>query len=175
MKTLLTQTASESAPSKADDSKPPRIALFIGGNDQIEWRIDLVPGLGKRSVLPIHTETFDYVGPLIFPTGRENSDYEYVRNFAIANNRAAIDKADLISAYITETDYLGALGQVAYAIAKGKRVVMAFEPGIDVDEYWHFTLQSAAVYESVRPCCLKDILADEIRKASTPIRRRRVP
>ena len=166
-------------------------ALYLAGKiDRYDFRHDLVPGLrgNLSSGGPIVTSTFSYVGPFFVSEdhtgmhgpnihraiGHEDTYRPITRRNVIANNNTAIRKADLILAFISKGECYGTLCEIGQALALGKRVVMAFAPGIDAADYWLSAMQCAAVYEAVRPCCLKDILADEIMKATAPIRRRAI-
>lgn len=166
-------------------------ALYLAGKiDRYDFRHDLVPGLRGHlwSGGPIVTPTFSYVGPFFVSDdhagmhgpnthgaiGHEVTYPPITRRDVIANNNAAIRKADLIFAYISTGDCYGTLCEIGQALALSKRVVMAFAPRIGAADYWLSAIQCAAVYEAVRPCCLKDILADEIMKATTPISRRAI-
>ncbi|MBE0627761.1 MAG: nucleoside 2-deoxyribosyltransferase [Burkholderiales bacterium] len=192
MKTLPNQTASESAPSKANIITKPQIYLAgkIGKGD---WRHALIPGLRERtwSDGPIITPTYQYVGPffvscdhgcLHYPNshgaiGREDCcESTITQQQVIESNNAVLTKADLVFAYITATDCHGTLCEIGYALALRKRIVVTFAPDIDAADFWFSALQCHAVYHAVRPCCLQTIVADEIRKATTPTRgRRRAP
>lgn len=165
--------------------------IYLGGKiGKNDWRHDLIPGLRERtwSGGPIITPTYQYGGPFFVSCshgclhgpnqhgaiGREDCcESILTRQQVIENNRTAIAKADLILAYITATDCHGTLFELGYASALAKRIIVAFAPGIPAADFWFPALQCHAKHESVRICCLKDILADEIRKATTPTRLRR--
>lgn len=165
------------------------LAGKIGKND---WRHPLIPGLRERtwSNGPIITPAYQYFGPFFVSCshgcqhgpnqhgaiGREDCCESIItRQQTIENNKAAIDKANLIFAYITATDCHGTLFEIGYASSLGKRIIVAFAPEINAADFWFSALQCHAVYHSVRPCCLQTIFADEIRKATAPVRRRRAP
>jgi hypothetical protein len=157
-------------------------ALYLAGKiGKNDWRHHLVPEL--RGHLwedgPIHTNAFSYVGPFFVAcdhgcTHGPNShgainagcdaDQSLTRQAVIANNNAGLDAADLVFAYITATDCYGTLIEIGWALKLRTRVVLAFAPGIPVDDFWYGEEQSASVHTGVRECCLPGLLAAELQK-----------
>lgn len=194
MKNARPQATEASALDKANHTKPALPKLYLAGKiGEDFWRDDLIPNLRGHLWAdgPIYTGTYAYVGPFFVDlghwretepnthgaAGKENSYTQiFTQRQVIENNRAAIARADLVIAYITATDCHGTLFELGYASALGKRIIVTFAPEIDAADFWFSALQCHAVHHAVRTCCLKDILADEIRKATTPTRgRRRAP
>lgn len=157
----------------------PRLYLAgkIGKND---WRHSLVPNLRDRTWNngPIETGSFSYIGPFFVscdhgcghnPSGhgmvQECIEPYYTREDVIRLNMDAIEKSDIVFAYINAPDCYGTIVEIGYAIAKGKRVIMAFAPDIDANEFWFSSMQCATAHHNIRPCCLAEILADEIKKS----------
>ena len=176
--------------AKANPAKPLVPALYLAGKN--DWRRPLIPGLRERtwSDGPIVKPTYQYVGPFFVACshgcahgpnshgvigGEGCFESSMTQRWVISNNKSAIEKADLIFAYINATDCHGTLFEIGYASALGKRIIVAFAPEINAADFWFSALQCHAVYHSVRPCCLQTIFADEIRKATAPVRRRRAP
>ena len=154
------------------------LAGKIGKND---WRHSLVPNLRERTWRdgPIETDSFSYIGPFFVscdhgcshnPEGhgmvQECASRDYTHEDVIKLNTGAIAKADIVFAYITAPECYGTIFEIGVATAKGKRVVMAFAPDINADEFWFSSMQCAAVHHNVRPCCLVEILAAEIKKTN---------
>ena len=179
--------------AKANPAKPLVPALYLAGKiGKNDWRHDLIPNLRGHlwAAGPIVKPTYQYVGPFFVACShgcahRPNShgviggegcfESSMTQRWVISNNNAALAAADLVFAYITATDCHGTLFEIGYASALGKRIIVAFAPEIDAADFWFSALQCHAVYHSVRPCCLQTIFADEIRKATAPVRRRRAP
>lgn len=159
------------------------LAGKIGKND---WRHSLVQKL--RDHLwedgPIKTSDFDYVGPFFvscdhgcrhgnnlhgavaavtsrWHEGRllELCGPELTQRTVVTNNNASLDTADLVFVYITAVDCYGTLIEIGWALAKKKRVVVAFAPGIPVEDFWYGALQADAIHTNVRECCLPALLA----------------
>jgi hypothetical protein len=155
------------------------LAGKIGKND---WRHALVPGLRNHlwSDGPIDCKSFTYCGPFFVscdhgcnhgpnlhgalsgPDFTSCGTNPITRAEVIANNLASLESADLVFVYITATDCHGTMGEIGWAIAKQKRVVMCFAPDIDPSDFWMWANQVHAVHTSVRPCCLHDLLSDAI-------------
>lgn len=192
MKTLPNKTAFESAPSTANNITKPAVYLAgkIGKND---WRKELIPNLPGHLWRdgPIQTPTYSYVGPFFVNCDHECTDgpnthgaasvensreEHFTRAEIVDNNNAALRSANLIFAYISETDAFGTFCEIGYALALGeKRIVLCFALGVAADDFWYAAQQCRAVHISVRPCCLKQILADEISSMMAMPRRRRAP
>lgn len=156
----------------------PRVYLAgkIGKND---WRHRLVPNLRAHVWAdgPIQTEAFSYVGPFFvscdhgcshYPSSHgassvvECGQWQFTHEEIIDNNNAALENADLVFAYITDTDCYGTLIEIGWALQKGIRVVLAFAPNMPIDDFWYGSMQAAAVHREVRPCCLASLFADEL-------------
>jgi hypothetical protein len=167
------------------NTEPTKLYLAgkIGKND---WRHDLVPNLRGHlwSQGPIHAERFSYVGPFFVAcdhgcnhgpnthgaTGGEDScESPLTKLDVIANNNDALSNADLVFASINAPDCYGTLCEIGWALGQGKRVVMAFAPGIDSADFWFSALQCAAVHRDVRPCCLPALIADEVQKTKAAL------
>ncbi len=157
------------------------LAGKIGKND---WRHHLVPDL--RGHLwedgPIQTDAFSYVGPFFVscdhgcrhgPNLRGAVGNECGPNVTqlevIDSNNASLDSADLVFTYITAPDCYGTLIEIGWALKAGTRVVVAFAPGIPVQEFWYGALQSDAIHTDVRECCLAAILATELQKTKARV------
>jgi hypothetical protein len=170
--------------------RAPRVYLAgkIAKND---WRHILVPNLRAHIWAdgPIHTKAFSYVGPFFVSCDHgcnhspgshgasapvECGQRQFTREEIIANNNAAIESADLVFGYITDTDCYGTLIEIGCALSRGIRVVLAFAPNIPQDDFWYASMQTAAVHTEVRLCCLPSLLADELAAwalSVTPIRK----
>ena len=172
--TMQTQTDTTAPTQHAAPSL--YLAGKIGKND---WRHNLVPNLRDRKWKdgPIETDSFLYVGPFFVscdhgcghsPGGhglvQECIEPYYTHDDVIRLNMVAIEEADIVFAYITAPDCHGTIFEIGVAAAKGKRVVMAFAPDIDANDFWFISMQCAAVHHYIRPCCLAEILKDEIQK-----------
>lgn len=157
------------------------LAGKIGKND---WRHGLVPQLRQHTWGdgPITTETFIYVGPFFVncdhgcghaPGAHGMAqgciDLGYTREDVIRLNMAALMKADLIFAFINAPDCHGTIMEIGWAIASGKRVVMAFAPGITADDFWFSSMQCVSVHHNARPCCLADILGREVAQTAAAL------
>ena len=142
--------------AKANPAKPLVPALYLAGKiGKNDWRHPLIPGLRERTWSD---------GPIITPT------YEYVGPFFVACSHGCAHGPN-------SHGVIGGEGcfEIGYASALGKRIIVAFAPEIDAADFWLLALQCHAAYHSVRPCCLQTIFADEIRKATAPVRGRRAP
>lgn len=168
---------------KSEQRSVPTLYLAgkIGKND---WRHVLIPRLrnhtwGNGS---IETDSFFYVGPFFISCDHSCghspgehgmaqgcTDLIYTREEVINLNMAALANTDLVFAYITAPDCHGTIMEIGWAIANGKRVVMAFAPEIIVDDFWFSSMQCASVHHDVRPCCLADILAGEVAQTADAI------
>lgn len=152
------------------------LAGKIGKND---WRHKLVPRLRDHewNSGPIGTNTFNYVGPFFVACDHgcrhgpnlhgavgDECGPNVTQLEVIANNNAGLDAADLVFAYITASDCYGTLIEIGWALKSRKRVVLAFAPGIQAQDFWYATEQADAVYSNVRNCCLPELLATEIQK-----------
>jgi hypothetical protein len=155
------------------------LAGKIGKND---WRNKLVPGLRGHTWEdgPISTPTFTYEGPFFQScdhgclhgpsthgvgagAGTCKEEITYSPADIIRLNDAALQKADLVVAYITAIDCHGTMVEIGRASDQPfTRIVIAFAPGIDSKDFWYSTARAAAVYENVRECCLPGILAREL-------------
>lgn len=165
--------------------KPPRLYLAgkIGKND---WRHKLVPGLREREWKngPIITLNFEYVGPFFKACDHgcfhgsnthgafndegcsASGDVPYSQRDIKDNNNAAMDSADLIFVYINAPDCYGTLVEIGRATAQNfrARIVIAFAPGMPVEDFWYAAIQADEVHENVRECCLPGLIANELRK-----------
>lgn len=165
------------------------LAGKIGKND---WRHPLVPGLRGSlwADAPLKCDTFRYSGPFFVacdhgcahgPSSHGALPDPYLndcitepltRALVIANNLSALAGTDIVFAYITAPDCPGTIGEIGWAVAKGKHIVMCFAPGVDHSDFWFWAHQANAVYTSVRPCCLPDLLqasvADFLAQSSKP-------
>lgn len=154
------------------------LAGKIGKND---WRHNLVPRLRNQTWNdgPIETGSFYYVGPFFISCNhgcghspgehgmaQGCTDLIYTREEVINLNMTALAKAELVFAYITAPDCHGTIMEIGWAIANGKRVVMAFAPGVAADDFWFSSMQCASVHRNIRPCCIADILAREVEHTS---------
>lgn len=155
---------------------------FAGKISKNDWRHALV--LGLRGHLwadgPISADQFIYTGPFFVSCdhgcahganthgavntscGGEQLSDQFTRQEVFANNLQSLNAADLILAYITASDCQGTMGEVGYAIAKGKRVVMCFAPGIDSADFWFWATACHAVHIDVRECCLPVLLGSAL-------------
>lgn len=170
-------TLSQTLPVQCESMVP---AVYLAGKiSKNDWRHTLVPNLRGHLWLggAIRTEYFTYVGPFFvscdhgcghFPGNhgmvQSCTKPHYTRKDVINLNMAALAKADLVFAYITSLDCYGTLGEIAWAIKAGKRVVMLFAPGINYDEFWFWSSQCAATHLMVNQCCLKNHLAEELQQ-----------
>ena len=151
----------------------------IGKND---WRHSLVPQLRERTwdEGPIETASFDYVGPFFVSCdhgcghvpgehgmAQGCTELKHTRQDVINLNMSALAEADLVFAYITADDCFGTLFEIG-AVATEKRVVMAFDPNINPNEFWFSYMQCAAVYFGVQTSRLASIFGDEIRRTLPP-------
>ena len=162
--------------------------LYLAGKiGRYDWRHSLVPNLRAHLWTdgPIVTPTYSYVGPFFVSCdhaclhgpnqhgaiGRGDAcESPFTRQDVISNNNAAIAMADLVFAFISARDAYGTLNEIGYSLGLGKRVVVAFAPAIEPADFWFAALQCAAVYHTVRPCCLEAILSDEIVKSTPRVR-----
>lgn len=153
---------------------------LAGKIDKDDWRHEIVPGLRGHSWNDgaIITDAFTYVAPFFFScdhgcnhapgshgatAGFDHDESPYSPQDVIENNMAALASADLVFAYITAPDCYGTLMEIGWALAKGKRVVLAFPPGFDTREFWYVSGQCAAVHLNVRECCISDLIKAEMR------------
>jgi hypothetical protein len=158
------------------------LAGKIGKND---WRHKLIPGLRDHEwgTGAINTEAFSYVGPFFVSCDHgcrhwpnlhgavgEECGPDLTQRDVIASNNTALDAADLLLAYITAPDCYGTLVEIGWALKGGARVVLAFAPGIPVQDFWYGALQSNAIYTDIRECCLPAILAAELHKTKPLLR-----
>ncbi|MCX7143976.1 MAG: hypothetical protein NT123_23620 [Proteobacteria bacterium] len=161
----------------------PRLYLAgkIGQND---WRHALIPGLRDHSWAdgPLDAVAFEYVGPFFVacdhgcfhgPNGHGMRNGCAPIGFAhkriIRLNLAAIHNADLVFAYITSSDCYGTLFELGWAARGGKRIVIAFAPGIDHLDFWFSAKQVAATHKGVTPEALPALLKVEITKTQTTL------
>lgn len=132
------------------------LAGKIGKND---WRHGLVPGLrGHLSEKgDLLTEHFTYVGPFfvscdhggyhgpgehgVGSTKRESccNELQVKRKEIRRRCLAGIGRTDILLAYITTKDCYGTVGEIEHALTLGKRVIVAFAPGVasnEHDDFW---------------------------------------
>jgi nucleoside 2-deoxyribosyltransferase len=146
-----------------------------------DWRHSLIPALRAHQWItgPLRTKSFAYVGPFFESCnhGCSHGDNTHgVLGFGCSvvmqtqhevfdRNTAAVASADLIFAHITATDCYGTLFEIGMAHALGKRVVLAFAPGMPIADFW-FAACTATVYTNVQPCCLAELLDSEIERTT---------
>lgn len=160
------------------------LAGKIGKND---WRHGLVPGLRNHgwSDGPIDCKTFKYCGPFFVSCdhgcnhgpslhGAVSAPYfsgcgtsPITRDEVIANNLESLESADLVFVYLTATDCHGTMGEIGWAIARQKRVVVCFAPNIDPNDFWFWATQAFAIHTNVRPCCWPSLLQDAVAGLAT--------
>ena len=168
--------------AKANPAKPLVPALYLAGKiGKNDWRHPLIPGLRERtwSDGPIVKPTYQYVGPFFVACshgcahgpnshgvigGEGCFESSMTQRWVISNNKSAIEKADLIFAYINATDCHGTLFEIGYASALGKRIIVAFAPEIDAADFWFSSMQCKRVYNSVARGRLALVLREEINK-----------
>lgn len=174
------------SPKKYSGDPP---TLYLAGKiSKNDWRHTLIPGLREHSWSddPIHTSHFSYVGPFFASCDhgcghnpgshgavQECTEPHYTRRDVVDLNMAALVKANLVFAYINAPDCYGTVMEIGWAIANGKRVVMAFAPDLNDDDFWFLSMQVAVVHRQVNPCDLADLLADEIRQTTAALGRGR--
>ena len=156
--------------------------IYLAGKiDKNDWRHRLVPGLRGHlwSDGPIDAVGFQYTGPFFVAcdhgcnhqpsshgatAGYALDESTFTRSDVIRNNNAAIDAADLIFAYISSTDCYGTLVELGGVLRSQKRVVIAFAPGIPVDDFWYASHQTKNVHINVNEPRLQGLLNQEIHK-----------
>lgn len=155
---------------------------FAGKIGKSDWRHKLIPEI--RGHLwgqgPLATGRFQYTGPFFVSCDHgcshgesthgaignthcnESVTRQLTQKTVVAKNLRSLDASDLIFAYITATDCYGTQGEIGYAIAKGKRVVMCFAPTIDPADFWFWSSACHAVHNNVGECCLPHLLASSL-------------
>jgi hypothetical protein len=169
----------------------PRIYLAgkIGKNC---WRHSLVPNLRGHLWAngDIVTRSFIYVGPF-FASCNHCCTHQpgshgaaggclvgpvFTRQDVFDSNDKALKSADLLFVYITATDCHGTLIEIGCAYRQNTRIVIAYAPGVDVDdkELWYANKVADKVYRDVDVGSLPAILATEVQNtvAIASIRRR---
>jgi len=160
-----------------------RPAIYLAGKiSKNDWRHALVSTLRGRlwSDGPIDCQAFSYVGPFFVSCdhgcnhgpnlhgavntsgGNKDCGEPFTRKDVIANNLESLANANLVFAYITHPDCYGTMGEIGWAIAKGKAVVICFAPEVDHCDFWFWSMQAQATHTSVRPCCLPAILQEAV-------------
>ena len=162
----------------------PRVYL-AGKIDKNDWRHCLVPGLREQLWKdgPIDLAGFKYVGPFFVSCdhgcnhqpsshgatgGYAFDESTFTRADVIKNNMAALRDADLIFAYITTPDCFGTLVELGWSLHARKRVVIAYAPGMPVDDFWYLSGQVTKVYFDVNELRLQKLLNHEIRNFNKP-------
>ena len=183
MKTPPNQTAFESATDDANHTSRNFPELYLAGKiSKNDWRHELVPGLSSHDWAsgPITTGSFSYVGPFFVSCdhgcshganthgvmGKGCTEPNLGQREVYARNKAAVAEADLVFAYIAATDCHGTLVEIGMALSLGKRVVIALAPAMPVADFWFSTCAADAVYPNVRPCCLTELIENEIEKTA---------
>lgn len=157
--------------------------LYLAGKiAKNDWRHGLVPGLRGHLWAdgPIRTDQFIYTGPFFVSCdhgcahgtnthgavntscGGEQLSVQFTRHEVFSNNLQSLNAADLVFAYITATDCHGTMGELGYALALGKGVVLCFAPGIDSADFWFWATACHTVHIDVRECCLPVLLASAL-------------
>ena len=167
---------------RSNPKKPPFPALYLAGKiSKNDWRHGLIPNLRGHlwAAGPIVTPTYEYVGPFFVACshgcahgpnshgvigGEGCFESSMTQRWVISNNKSAIEKADLIFAYINATDCHGTLFEIGYASALGKRIIVAFAPEIDAADFWLSSMHCKRVYNSVARGRLALVLREEINK-----------
>lgn len=162
--------------------KPPKLYL-AGKIKKNDFRHLIVAGLREFSHHdgPIETKDFIYVGPFFVScdhgcyhqAGSHGvihddgciGDPAGTRRDVIKRNNAALDSADLVFAYIDATDCHGTLIELgrATAKAKNKKLVIAFAPWVDLDDFWYGAMQVDSVQYDVKASDLRELIFKELR------------
>jgi hypothetical protein len=146
-------------------SKP---AVYLAGKiGKSDWRHSLIPGLRGHIWKDGHIELeqFTYTGPFFVAcdhgcnhapnshgvaAGYFMGESNYTQLDVIRNNTQSLDQAELVFAYITALDCYGTVFELGYAQRAGKRVVLAFAPGVSRGDLWYLTHQANSVHDDVQ-------------------------
>ena len=144
------------------------------------WRHEIVKGLrkveaepGDWPILPGAVFGHDYVGPYFVSCdhgcyhgrsqhgmcGFDCVDRQYGRSEVVASCLAAIDKADLVYAWLPTPDAYGTIYELGFAHAKGKRIIIATPDRRRLADVW-FAMQLPHVIECNRPEALPFMLGN---------------
>ena len=160
------------------------MTIYLAGKVEKNcWRHKIVKNLrqvetkaGSWPVLEGAVFGHDYVGPYFISCdhgcyhgaeqhglrtsfGTSCTDESYARADIVSSCLSAIDKADLVFAWIESTDTYGTLFELGYARAKGKRIVIATPDRKLLKELW-FTLANATVIECDNPTDILSLIGD---------------
>lgn len=158
------------------------IVYLAGKISQSDWRHPLIPGLKGHhwDQGPIDAGEFLYTGPFFVACdhgcahGKSThaavgsplldgcTPASLTRKEVYSNILQSLDASHLVFAYINAGDCYGTQGEIAYAIAGGKRVVSCFAPDIDPTDFWLWSIGCHAVHTNVRECCLPRLLAASV-------------
>ena len=165
----------------------PRVYL-AGKIEKNCWRCILVPRLREHlwEDGPLDTGTFVYVGP--FFVGCDHGCYHgpnrhgalhapestcseggYTQRQIHDLDTAAIENADMVLAYITSQDCIGTIYEMGWAAKSGRRLVIAFAPGVATKEFWFPATLAAAVHNGVTPGALPGLMRNEVMKTQTTL------
>jgi hypothetical protein len=163
-----------------------QVKIYLGGKiTKNGWRHPLVKGLDRVNpepdawpILPGALFGHDYTGPFFIGCdhgcyhGRNQHglqtavaeysccvDVMYRRPDVVRACLAAIDKSDLIFAWLPTADAHGTLFELGYAHARGKCIVIATPNRRKITDTW-FALETARVYECDTPGDLLSCLSD---------------
>lgn len=162
---------------------------FAGKISKSDWRHKLIPEIRGHhwDQGPIATGRFRYTGPFFLSCDHgcshgesthganvhtycsEATTWQMTRRKVVMNNLRSLEASELVFAYITATDCYGTQGEIAYAIAKGIRVVLCFAPDIDPDDFWFWSSLCNAVHKDVGECCLPFLLAASLAEMASEI------
>lgn len=158
---------------------PSKVKLYIAGKISREnFRELIIPRLSSHQWGDpnIQTESYEYLGPYTVnckhgcfsgngtheSVGSDGS-IELSQKDVIYANMRALESADLVFAYINTTDCYGTLMEIGWAIAREIYVVLMLSPDVPVHELWFIAGQVNSVHYNVRPCCLKQLINQEIK------------
>ncbi len=142
------------------------LAGKIGSRD---FRYDLVPGLRGRIWAngPLSCPGFTYVGPFfvscshrcahgpgthgaMVPTEDGCGADSLTHSQIYEANRAALESASLLFAYIDGTECNGTQFEIGWAAAKGIPRIIIFSPDVDRGEFWYCAMAAEFTTVSTR-------------------------
>jgi hypothetical protein len=169
----------------------PKPRVYLAGKIRKNcWRHSLVPKLRGHLWADgdIVTKDFTYVGPFFVccnhccthqpglhgAAGGCFVGHYFTRQEVFDSNNKALISADLLFVYVTSADCYGTLAEIGCAYRQSTRIVIAYAPGVDADEFWYANEMADVVYRDVDVSSLPAILATEVQNtvAIASIRRR---
>lgn len=164
------------------ETKP---CVYIAGKiKKNDFRHAIVPNLRQAEfgTTELELDYFTYVGPFFKSCDHGCYHGPHSHGIAAANctndlpgdrrvifdaNNCAIERADIVFAYITSADCYGTIFELGYASKAEKPTVVCFSPEISsaqIRDFWYPSLDAKQTHTNVRSCCLEELLKSSLER-----------